>query len=86
MIDAMRDFAANSRTGRIRSGSGRPAQGMAARAAGKVAIVVYDGVGVFELGVACDVSDPAAVANMVEQVVQLTTKYYIPLHSKNLWT
>jgi transcriptional regulator GlxA family with amidase domain len=28
---------------------------MAARAAGKVAIVVYDGVGVFELGVACDV-------------------------------
>jgi transcriptional regulator GlxA family with amidase domain len=28
---------------------------MAARAAGTVAIVVYDGVGVFELGVACDV-------------------------------
>lgn len=55
MIDAVRDFAANSVTGRIRSGSGRPAQGMAARAAGKVAIVVYDGVGVFELGVACDV-------------------------------
>jgi AraC family transcriptional regulator, transcriptional activator FtrA len=28
---------------------------MATRAAGRVAIVVYDGVGVFELGVACDV-------------------------------
>ena len=55
MIDAVRDFTANSVTGRIRYGSGDPAQRMAARAGGKVAIVVYDGVGVFELGVACDV-------------------------------
>jgi AraC family transcriptional activator FtrA len=55
MIDAVRDFTANSVSGRMRSGSGDPAQRMAARAAGKVAIVVYDGVGVFELGVACDV-------------------------------
>jgi transcriptional regulator GlxA family with amidase domain len=55
MIDVVRDFSANSMTGRIRSGSGDPAQGMATGAAGRVAIVVYDGVGVFELGVACDV-------------------------------
>jgi len=55
MIDAVRDFTANSVSGRMRSGSGDPAQRMAARAGGKVAIVVYDGVGVFELGVACDV-------------------------------
>jgi transcriptional regulator GlxA family with amidase domain len=52
MIDVVRDFSANPVTGRIRAGSGDRAQ---RRAAGKVAIVVYDGVGVFELGVACDV-------------------------------
>jgi AraC family transcriptional activator FtrA len=55
MIDVVRDLSANSATSSIRPRSGAPAQGMAARAAGKVAIVVYDGVGVFELGVACDV-------------------------------
>jgi len=55
MIDVVRDLSANSVTGPIRSGSGDPTRAMAGRAAGKVAIVVYDGVGVFELGVACDV-------------------------------
>jgi transcriptional regulator GlxA family with amidase domain len=37
---------------------------MAARAAGKVAIVVYDGVGVFELGVACDVFGNTALTDL----------------------
>jgi AraC family transcriptional regulator, transcriptional activator FtrA len=55
MIDVVRDLSANSAASPIRPGSGAPARGMATRAAGKVAIVVYDGVGVFELGVACDV-------------------------------
>jgi AraC family transcriptional activator FtrA len=55
MIDVVRDLSANAAAGPIRRGSGAPTQGVAARAAGKVAIVVYDGVGVFELGVACDV-------------------------------
>jgi len=54
MIDPVRDFSANSVAGRNRPGPSGPAQ-RAAGAAGSVAIVVYDGVGVFELGVACDV-------------------------------
>jgi transcriptional regulator GlxA family with amidase domain len=37
---------------------------MAARAAGKVAIVVYDGFGVFELGVACDVFGNTALTDL----------------------
>ena len=51
MIDDMRDFPATSGAGRPVVGSG----GISAGAAGNVAIVVYDGVGMFELGVACDV-------------------------------
>jgi transcriptional regulator GlxA family with amidase domain len=37
---------------------------MATRAAGRVAIVVYDGVGVFELGVACDVFGNTDLTNL----------------------
>jgi AraC family transcriptional activator FtrA len=51
MIDAMHDFSANS--GADRPGSDGPSR--ATSAAGSVAVLVYDGVGVFELGVACDV-------------------------------
>jgi AraC family transcriptional regulator, transcriptional activator FtrA len=54
MIDPVRDFSANSAARRNRPGSSGPAH-QAAGAAGSVAIVVYDGVGVFELGVACDI-------------------------------
>jgi AraC family transcriptional regulator, transcriptional activator FtrA len=55
MIDVMRDFPATSGSGRPAAGSGGTSGGMSAGAAGNVAIVVYDGVGMFELGVACDV-------------------------------
>ena len=55
MIDHMRDFPATSGAGRPAAGSDRPSGRMSAGAAGNMAIVVYDGVGMFELGVACDV-------------------------------
>jgi AraC family transcriptional regulator, transcriptional activator FtrA len=64
MIDVVRDLSANSAAGPIRPGPGAPAQGTASRAAGKVAIVVYDGVGVFELGVACDVFGNTDLTNL----------------------
>jgi AraC family transcriptional activator FtrA len=64
MIDVVRDLSANSVTGPIRAGSGHPTPPMAGRAAGKVAIVVYDGVGVFELGVACDVFGNTDLTNL----------------------
>jgi AraC family transcriptional activator FtrA len=55
MIDVVRDFSANTVVDRAGGGSGAPPRGTAKRAARDVAIVVYEGVGVFELGVACDV-------------------------------
>jgi AraC family transcriptional regulator, transcriptional activator FtrA len=55
MIDAMRDFPANPGAGPARTGSGRSVRRRTGTSAGSVALVVYDGVGVFELGVACDV-------------------------------
>jgi AraC family transcriptional activator FtrA len=64
MIDVVRDLSANSGAGPNRRGSGAPAQGVAARPAGKVAIVVYDGVGIFELGVACDVFGNTDLTNL----------------------
>ena len=65
MIDVVRDLSANSGAGPISSRDpAAPARGVAARAAGKVAIVVYDGVGVFELGVACDVFGNTDLTNL----------------------
>jgi len=55
MIDAMRDFPANPGAAPSRARSGRPLRRRKGASASSVAIVVYDGVGVFELGVACDV-------------------------------
>jgi AraC family transcriptional activator FtrA len=61
MIDAMRDFSANSSADRTRRG---PAGTSRQAEAGSVAIVVYDGVGLFELGVACDVFGPNDLTNL----------------------
>jgi AraC family transcriptional regulator, transcriptional activator FtrA len=55
MIVVMRDFPANSVRARRRARSSGPTRGVSAAAGGHVAIVVYDGVTMFELGVACDV-------------------------------
>jgi AraC family transcriptional regulator, transcriptional activator FtrA len=63
MIVVVRDIPANAITTRPRARSGRSSHGASTKVR-DVAIVVYDGVGVFELGVACNVFGSTDLTNL----------------------